>query len=753
MIIYLIVTLWAYPFGGGEAFLHDTMKWAHSRGMRVFWISFARAGPESSTHAQFQVHAHEFGTLIDVPGDMTASSLALWLRLLKPDIVHHQGHCRSEVVAACCAHGVPIMSGVHFWNGVVNLNGPTGNHQIMSHIAQHKPCKEFLPLTANRNVVLYACSEFVQSAVQQITGHKIDNIIYPASDDSNRIKMSYKDRLKRRRAMHVTLINIVSDKGGDILAQLAQKLPQIPFLGIQTAEGANTHQLSSPSSIEPCTNQVWSIYGRTRILLVPSLVDETFCRVANEGLMHQLPMITTGNGFIAQMLGDAAIYLPGDDVEAWAATIEALYHDEARLWNLSQKAAKRYKHFSVGVAQPQFNRVCDETLAKKFYNIMFFVPWCDQGLGIQAKYYVEALRRTPFNVCIFSYCPYACISGVETARALQANAAEWENSATVFYSKWHREAVPDSEIIEFVRRHHIGVCVIPETCWSRVFEIAELLQSMHVKCHAIPNIEIVRKDEVYRHKVFDKILCNNELCAAHFQRWGFDNTTTIGFALPSMPSIPVVAQPKQPTKKKNKVPPPKTEELKFLFMGGFNAQSRKQMNEVMQAFVEAAETWPTISLTVCFQKRQPGMVLLSHPRIHVIDKHMNNAEVKALLQSHQVFIQVSKHEGLGLGFFEALSAQLPVLTLDTAPHNEIIVDGVNGWTIPCFFRDEAVLENMDGVIQPAFFEIQALCDKMCYIANSYVPSIHARIREQNEQNAQEFNRRFSAALGIVAQPT
>ena len=64
----------------------------------------------------------------------------------------------------------------------------------------------------------------------------------------------------------------------------------------------------------------------------------------------------------------------------------------------------------------------------------------------------------------------------------------------------HAAKVND-EIMNFVIKCNIGKCLIPETCWFRIFEIARLLNESNVKCYAIPNIEIVRKDELYKHNI------------------------------------------------------------------------------------------------------------------------------------------------------------------------------------------------------------------------------------------------------------
>ena len=68
---------------------------------------------------------------------------------------------------------------------------------------------------------------------------------------------------------------------------------------------------------------------------------------------------------------------------------------------------------------------------------------------------------------------------------------------------------------------------------------------------------------------------------------------------------------------------------------------------------------------------------------------------------------------MGLGFYEALHTGTPVITLDTAPHNEIIINGINGWTIPCYYKP--MTDNNNGLIESAFFDPQILSNKIIEI--------------------------------------
>lgn len=62
-----------------------------------------------------------------------------------------------------------------------------------------------------------------------------------------------------------------------------------------------------------------------------------------------------------------------------------------------------------------------------------------------------------------------------------------------------------------------------------------------------------------------------------------------------------------------------------------------------------------------------------HPALTLIIKHLPYNEIINYYQKSHVSIQVSKHEGLGLGFYESLMTGTPVLTLNTPLHNEIII--------------------------------------------------------------------------------
>lgn len=708
---YLIVSLWCYPFGGGESFLLQTMKWAKNIGMNCFWISFCSVSSNNSITSnsnnsfdkdfdKLYIENYFYGTIIKIPGGFNTDNLYNWVKIIKPDIVHTQGHRRFEIIETISKLRIPILSGYHFWSGLIDLHPKTFNSNILENIKSHKRDGEFIKINNNSFVTSYVCSDFMKDVVNTIYNSDLPVMYASSNKDDIYVKIN------PCKNKFITQVNIHKLKGGEIFHHLLENT-KFPYIGIKTEP--NSGDLDSKitdvikirnneSIILDHTSNIKNIYKVTRILLVPSIVDETFCRVINEGMMNGIPIITTGAGNIKYLVGESAIILSQNPTE-WIDTINKLYNNKKKLLELSEKSKKQYELFSENVASSQFKMFINSSIkSSKYNNIMLFIPFCDQGLGIQGRHYLNVLKDK-YQVFIFSYHPY----NSDKIDDLQVNKEEWKYDK-IYYSKNTRENVKDDEITSFVLKYNIGKCIIPETCWNRVFEITLILKKLNVLTYAIPNIEIVRKDEIYKHRYFDKILCNNLLCQKHFINFGFKNTSLIGYSL-------------EQKKRVNKID---NNSIKFLCIGGMNAFSRKQVLEICESFVNACSRYKdkkNIELTVCIQKFYNDKInkYKKYQNIRIIFKYLSFNEIQDLYENCDIFIQVSKKEGLGLGFYEAISNGIPVLTLNTPPHNEIIQEGINGWTVSCKY--EKMFDNPESLIDDAVVDIELLSEKMLEIIN------------------------------------
>jgi glycosyltransferase involved in cell wall biosynthesis len=712
---YIIATNWCYPFGGGEEFMYQTMEWAVKLfNAECYWISFANSKKEN--HGQFEIKKDKYGTHIYLSGGFNEKNLCMWFKILKPDLVHHQGNFREEFYTVCEILRINFLSGFHFWTGGIKLDPETYNRDILKNSPKHLPDEELLRITDKKFCHLYTVSPFVKECIQKIANVDIKNMIYSGSAFS-RYKI---DQIDTKDQIYVTCINIHKVKGGEILLDIIKRIPNLPYIAIQTEHESEDLDAKIKETLEEnnkkhrknniymtrCENPI-EIYKKTKILLAPSLCDETFCRTVNEAMMNGIPVITTGQGNIKYLVGERGLVYQKDNIDGWVDEIKKLYYDNNYYQQQKEYHLNEYTNFSEETASKMFNDVCKNIMKKsKLKNVMIFTPWCDQGLGIQSRNYHDILINNNYSVFIFGVKPYNAATCIE----LQKDSKEWETN-NIYYSSNDRENITDIELKEFVQENNIGQCLIPETCFSRIFEIAKLFRSLDVLCYAIPNIEIVRKTEVFKHNYFYKILCNNYLCQNIFDDHDTSKTGYIGYGMK-----------KRPEMKHKDISD--SNPIKFLFIGGMNAFSRKHILDICEGFASAYQKNKNIYLTCTVQKTNNLEVDLiqkideykEHPNINIIFNHMKYQDILNLYYDHHISIQMSKHEGLGLGFYEAIYTGTPIITLNTPPHNEIVRDKVNGWIVDCYYKK--MTDNKDPIFDSAYFKSDILCQKILEITEN-----------------------------------
>jgi len=85
------------------------------------------------------------------------------------------------------------------------------------------------------------------------------------------------------------------------------------------------------------------------IVVVPSRWAEPFGLTALEAMACGAALVTTGQGGIAEVAGDAALYVPPDDAAALAAALIALGRDPDKRAALSAAGLARAQQFDTGV--------------------------------------------------------------------------------------------------------------------------------------------------------------------------------------------------------------------------------------------------------------------------------------------------------------------------------------------------------------------------------------------------------------------
>ena len=729
---YLILTLVPYPYGGGESFMHQTIAWMREKGFRCVWVSFARQTSQRTTIKSVDdCIFHTFG------GYPENDKFEMVYSIYRPDIIHLQGPIVYIGLPFFKKYRVPLLVGFHFWTGVIHPNeqGGFANRDILQHIEEQRIaggnkyrldpiCQEEKPF-----LNFYVASGFINSVITALGGQAVPNVIYPIP-----IEDHYKAEAKDRK--YITIVNINRGKGGDIFLEIVKAIKDLPFLAICNEPNESMIDASGnriPDHLDEEISQeingkilsysdVKDVYAKTKILLIPSHVDETFSRVAYEGASNGIPILTTGKGFVKQLLGEAGIYLSQDPAE-WIQTIRELYHDEDVLTHYGKKLQQQVA--LLGDQKPKFEQLVDKLVTHSpKRNVMIFAPWCEQGLGHQSKLYSQLLRQAGYKVHVFSFLSYLLLDQLDNFRH---DPKEWLDYDTIYESYNTREEVTERELRQFVISRNIGLCLIPEICFAPIFEKVKILKNLHVRCYAIPNVEICRKDELPKYSLFDRVLCNTKQCYNVLRNAGLQNVDYIGHCLPMTPI--------EEDSSKLTVDGP----LKFLHVSGYNALTRKQTMVVLASFKEAREILGgQIELTVTFSKNIPREAYLYQgDGITLLTQQLSHHDVLNLYRQHHVSIQVASHEGLGLGFYESLLCETPIISLNQAPHNEVVREGKSGWLLPSTEID--LVDNEAALVKGGRLDKQDLVIKLTHLAScrQEVNKIQAMMSEEKKHWSQE----------------
>jgi glycosyltransferase involved in cell wall biosynthesis len=720
--VYLVITDLGYPMGGGESFMHQTCRILSEIGYRCIWVSFSSKG------IPYTAAAHSYTPFFEevrVTGGFSVEVVERLIERFQPDIVHTQGGSNPFVGSAAAAARVPVLIGYHFWNGLVQLDRETKNTHILDWIERHKPVETLLKKYP-RYVKSYVASEFMLDVYRRLGGRGAFDVHHPISDPSHYLLDAAPAGDK------VVQINVAEGKGGRIFLDCLRQLgDQIPFCAIQTEprsedldEDIRREIKQHPLSEYNKYGSIKSYFAQARMVIVPTLVDETFCRVAFEAAMNGIPVLSTRNGFLPQLLGDTGYFL-SENPDDWIRAIRELYWDTEKLKNIGEKQRSRLSE-KFGLYPREFCRsVIELTKQSPRRNLGFFVPWSEQGLGEVARTYVKLFRKMGVKAHVLSFQSYAAR---DNALAVQSRPEDWAvgtHADSIHYSFNDRERVTLYEMEQFVRTNNIGRFIYPEICfpfnWKKIANF--IVRGASVV--AVPMIETVRRPEILNHNGLARTWCNTRQCLEVMRSHGVRNAVYIGHGFGRKLSESEVEDKVQATRSRKGI--------LFSHIGGHNAVSRKQTPKVIAAFMKAAEAREDIRLKICLMNFS-DMTLSEHPRIEYVISNLRHEDIIDTYRQSDVSIQISSHEGLGLGFYESVSVGTPVVSVDVAPHNEVVQPSVSGWLISS--KPVALHDNNEAVVGGNEIDVNELADLLSDLTK---PKIAALI----PSTAELFNRQFS----------
>lgn len=167
---------------------------------------------------------------------------------------------------------------------------------------------------------------------------------------------------------YITLVNLADGEGGpynkgpSTFYSLASRLPEYKFLGVVGAYGNQDIRESANVTIVPNTDDIRSIYSKTRVVLSPSNY-ESYGRISVEAAASAIPSITsTAPGFLEHGVGYRCI--PWGDVDRWEHSLRELLNPETyrqasieakqksvTLWEQSKRELKEYVQNCLEVAE------------------------------------------------------------------------------------------------------------------------------------------------------------------------------------------------------------------------------------------------------------------------------------------------------------------------------------------------------------------------------------------------------------------
>lgn len=125
----------------------------------------------------------------------------------------------------------------------------------------------------------------------------------------------------------VTLVNLSENKGGEVLAELARRMPDVSFLGVRGGYGVQVDDQPPNVEVIDATLRMGSeVYSRTRVLIMPS-EQETWGMVGLEAMVSGIPVVAHPTEGLRESLGPAGIFVDRSNVGAWVAVLRYVLGD------------------------------------------------------------------------------------------------------------------------------------------------------------------------------------------------------------------------------------------------------------------------------------------------------------------------------------------------------------------------------------------------------------------------------------------
>lgn len=132
----------------------------------------------------------------------------------------------------------------------------------------------------------------------------------------------------------ILFVNPVAAKGARLVAEIARRLPHRRFLIVPSWPDQQSlpHIDFALPNVEwhEGTNDMRTVYARTKLLLMPTIMEEGWGRTVSEAQISGIPALVSDRGGLPDTVGPGGrVIALGEPVERWCEAVETLLGDDA----------------------------------------------------------------------------------------------------------------------------------------------------------------------------------------------------------------------------------------------------------------------------------------------------------------------------------------------------------------------------------------------------------------------------------------
>ena len=298
--------------------------------------------------------------------------------------------------------------------------------------------------------------------------------------------------------------------------------------------------------------------------------------------------------------------------------------------------------------------------------IYLYTPWREQGLSYDAKV-IENIALDCGLKPIVTYrtkrkiewdCDYVPIKKV----------AEKINPGDIFFSF---EVFPDKYLNEISKRT------------PKLFHMV--------------NYEYYDKEHFPYHQKYKYIFCKSLIGLQGCKKDGLNNIVYMPWILHNFPLYEYI--------------PPSSNNVKVIFNGGSGGYKERRN---LESIIELIKNYPdndvlfTIKLTKNIQRwtknilKQNSNYLLNDIRVKLVQEDFSRNKYVKFLSQYDLNLAPSKFEGFGLTILEALYLNIPTITLNVSPMNEIVKHNKTGFCMETYSTGHLRSQPINEVLPEVF---------------------------------------------------